>query len=143
MSKVQSFFEQVGGSVDDGDAIATALFIIELFFMLAWLVSPSASPLPSVFGATQANYNIVATFFPLLIVIIPVAIFGILKNMFQGSEAVTREAFSLTPKILVQVQAKAGSFTARTQAKRQFYKQHERGVRYRQVKPKEETEESE
>lgn len=140
MSQVRDFFSQVGGSVQDGDAIATALFMIEMFFMLAWLVSPSASPLPGVFGATQANYNVVSAFFPLLIVIIPITIFGLLKNMFQRKEAVTREAFSLTPKMLVRVQSIAGSFSTRQESKRQFYKKYGRATRYRRAEPKEESE---
>lgn len=139
-NKIQSFFSEIGGSVQDGDAIATALFIIEMFFMFDWLFS-AASPVPSI--ATAQNASITAAFFPLLIVIIPVTIFGILKNMLQGKEAVTREAFSLTPRILVQIQTKAANFTARQEAKRQFYKRYGRATRYRRVQPKEKSEESE
>ena len=139
-NKVQNFFNEVGGSVQDGDAIATALFIIEMFFMFDWLTGP-ASPVPSI--ATAQNASITAAFFPLLIVIIPVTLFGILKNMLQGKEAVTREAFSLTPRILVKLQAKAGSFTARQEAKRQFYKKYGRATRYRRVQPKKASDETE
>lgn len=136
MSKIEALGD-IGGSVEEGDYIATALFIMWMFFMLGWLVDPGVSPLPSQFGATASNFNVVSAFFPLLVVIIPMTIFGILKNMFQGQETIRREAFSISPKFIMGVQTKIAGFSTRTQAKRQFYKKYGRGSRYHQVQKKE------
>ena len=126
-----SLLSEFDEGVEDGNAIAFALFLIEMFFMLIWLVDPGVSPLPSSFGATVSNFNILNSFVPLLVIILPITLFGVLKNMFQSKANMTRDAFALTPRVLVRVQSRALGLVESAQSKRAYYKKYGRGVRYR------------
>src|SRR5213593_1625482 len=102
--------------VDEGDPIAIALFVFFLFLILTWLLS-SSSPLPANQRSATAA-NVVSQFRFVLLIIVPIAIIGLFRQMGGESEDFKREVNEAQLAFTRGVSAKIAEFNARQRYRR-------------------------